>query len=121
MKVSMSANIKLTCQLSFCELSYCELSYCELSFCELSAIRTRPVKTPPEKRICQLCHDGVEDELHFLLNCKFHMDGRQKFSVPNDPVGLQLVFQENASQTEVEKLGKFIVEAMDKRQKSLGL
>jgi hypothetical protein len=37
----------------------------------------RFVKTPPQLRLCQLCHSGeVEDETHFLINCKLYTDDR---------------------------------------------
>ena len=31
-----------------------------------------------EKRICKLCNNGVEDEIHFLLKCKALQQYREK-------------------------------------------
>ena len=34
---------------------------------------------PKQERICRLCNDGVEDELHFLLHCPVYETLRQKY------------------------------------------
>ncbi len=33
-------------------------------------------KTPLKDRICALCHSDVEDEVHFLIDCRFYTDLR---------------------------------------------
>ena len=37
----------------------------------------RHKKLPKEERICQICHDGIEDEIHFLIKCKTLQQLRQ--------------------------------------------
>ena len=34
---------------------------------------------PKQERICRLCNEGVEDELHFLLHCPVYKTLRQKY------------------------------------------
>ena len=35
-------------------------------------------RVPPELRLCKYCEsEAVEDELHFLINCDFHLRDRQ--------------------------------------------
>jgi len=38
---------------------------------------TRPY-TIPEDRICKLCNNGIEDEMHFLLVCSFYASEREE-------------------------------------------
>ena len=30
----------------------------------------RHKKIPKEERLCEICHDGIEDEIHFMIKCK---------------------------------------------------
>lgn len=47
--------------------------------------------TPVNKRICKLCNNGVEDEIHFLLQCKFLKKHRESFiqDIMNDVPNLK--------------------------------
>lgn len=41
-----------------------------ISNCNLNIEKGRHFNIPVEQRICELCHDGIEDEFHFLMQCK---------------------------------------------------
>jgi hypothetical protein len=32
----------------------------------------RHMKLPKEERVCEVCNNGIEDEIHFLVNCKLY-------------------------------------------------
>ena len=32
----------------------------------------RHMKLPKEERVCEVCNNGIEDEIHFLVKCKLY-------------------------------------------------
>jgi hypothetical protein len=45
------------------------LTKLRLSNHQLMIEQGRHKKLPKEERICQICHEGIEDEIHFLIKC----------------------------------------------------
>lgn len=37
----------------------------------------RHMKVPKEDRICEVCKNGIEDEIHFLIKCQLYEAGRE--------------------------------------------
>lgn len=50
-----------------------------ISNCNLNIERGRYLNLSVEKRICNLCHNGVEDEFHFLMKCNVLNEARNLF------------------------------------------
>lgn len=58
-----------------------------ISNCNLNIEKGRHLNLPVEQRICQLCHEGIEDEFHFLMLCKsLHSQRTDLFSNITDIV-----------------------------------
>ena len=61
----------------------------------------KPNRTPVEERKCLFCRNSLEDEFHFVIECKLYQDLRQKYikryfwARPNIPKFIELLESEN--------------------------
>jgi exonuclease III len=85
--------------------------------------RYKRPKTPRDKRICNLCNEGVEDEYHFLFKCKAHNNLRvSKFGHVEDgesDIATLTRFVGNFSALPASCVASFIAEAMASRKQLL--
>ena len=79
-------------------------------------------RIPQEDRICPLCHNGVEDEVHFLLKCPIYKNIRKHIhgqlldspSLPDFEQAVHLLLQ-----SDLRMLAKFVYEAFTTRENAI--
>ena len=80
--------------------------------------------TPREERFCQICHEGVEDEIHFLVKCKQYEVLRQPLINLCSNLKLQFYFYTDKEKfmfimktpSLIDLVSKFIHNAMNDRE-----
>ena len=78
----------------------------------------RYYRTPIQNRICKLCNEAVEDEIHFACVCPSFIEIRNKYSFSinfnhNCPLDIYIEMMNNENQ---RKVTNFINEIWEKRQ-----
>jgi len=76
--------------------------------------------TPPDERICKLCHDGIENEMHFLCKCPAYADLRKRI-FNQEKVDIKLAEKIIACQQKTLslKLGNYLQKAFKIRESIL--
>ena len=72
---------------------------------------------------CQLCHNGIENEIHFVLCCPFYNELRQELIAPKywrSPNGqkLKMLFS-NTNEIVIKKLCMYVCKALKAREIAL--
>merc|ERR1712212_1355242 len=79
-------------------------------------------RIPQEDRICPLCHNGIEDEVHFLLKCPIYQNIRKHIhgqlldspSLSDFEQTVHLLLQ-----SDLRMLAKFVYEAFTTRENAI--
>lgn len=108
------------------------LSRLRISAHDLNIETGRRFNIPPEKRICNLCRNGVEDEYHFLFSCQALENTRRPFldrldirknenEIYEKVPSLRDLFDSNQEKNcnFHRKVGEFCYELNEKRKKIL--
>ena len=107
------------------------LSKLRLSSFKLAIVTGKWFKTKKEERICKFCDlNKVEDETHFLLQCRNYKDLRKgliNYLISTENINLTFGNQleklklllVSGSWGSLNALGKFVLEAYKKREQNL--
>ena len=83
----------------------------------------RHTNVKQEERICQLCRNGVEDELHFIVQCTEYDELRDellpKNILSNQNISDRERFIKLMCDNEIKQIGKYIFKSFELRQLSV--
>ena len=94
---------------------------------DLEIDRGRQEKKPRAERICKVCKDGVEDEVHVVAKCNAYQEQRrvvqEKLSLREPLLGMEQFVEMFGSNEKNKKqwrvIGRFVVAILSRRKELL--